>query len=63
MQHKISEFCDVVYLMNKKAEQLYKLKYESDSPDQTQIRFLIDDIQALALQLAHDKSRHPKVKN
>lgn len=49
--------------MNKKAEQLYKLKYESDSPDQTQIRFLIDDIQALALQLAHDKSRHPKVKN
>ena len=63
MQHKISEFCEVIYIMDKKAKELYKLKYESEVHDETKIKYLIDDIQYLALQIAYDKSRHPKIKN
>ena len=62
MQHKISEFCDVIDVMYAKAVLLRREKYEKpkESRDDNSIELLIDDIQSLALQIAHDKQKHPK---
>ena len=65
MQHKISEFCDKVSVMYEKSMLLRRLKYDTpkDKQNDIMIRALIDDIQALSLDLANDRTRHPKVKN
>lgn len=62
MLHKISEMCDVVSVMYEKSMNLRRMKY--DTPKEQQdvqiINALIDDIQALALQIARDKSKYQK---
>ena len=65
MQHKISEFCDVIDVMYAKAVLLRREKYEKpkESRDEHYIETLISDIQALALQIAHDRQEHPKRKS
>ena len=65
MQHKISEFCQVVDVMYAKAVLLQREKYEKPKESQNEdlIRTLIEDIQSLALQIAHDRQEHPKRKS
>jgi len=62
MLHKISDMCDVVSVMYDKSMHLRRLKYDTpkDKRNEVQIQSLIDDIQALALQIAHDKSHYSK---
>jgi hypothetical protein len=63
MQHKISDFCDKISVMYEKSMNLRRMKYDTpkDARDETFIRVLIDDIQSLALEIAHDKTIHPKL--
>jgi len=63
MQHKISEFCDKVSVMYDKSMLLRRLKYDTpkDKQDPVIIRALLEDIQALAFDLAHDKTPHRKL--
>jgi len=65
MQHKISELCNVIDVMYSKSTLLYREKYEKpeESRSEIVIKSLIDDIQALALQVAHDRAEHPKKKS
>lgn len=62
MLHKISDMCDVVNVMYEKSMNLRRIKYDlpKEQQDQNQIQILVDDIQALALQIAHDKSKYQK---
>lgn len=62
MQHKISDFCDVIEVMRTKAILLRREKYEKPkgSRDESYITTLVEDIQSLALQIAHDRHKHPK---
>jgi hypothetical protein len=54
--------CDVVNVMYEKSMNLRRIKYDlpKEQQDQNQIQILVDDIQALALQIAHDKSKYQK---
>lgn len=63
MQHKISEFCDKVSVMYDKSMLLRRLKYDTpkDKQDPVIIRVLLEDIQALALDIAHDRTPHAKI--
>lgn len=62
MLHKVSDMCDVVSVMYDKSMNLRRLKYDTpkDARDEFQIQSLIDDIQSLALQIAHDRSQYIK---
>ena len=62
MLHKISEMCDVVNLMYVKSMNLRRMKYDTpkDLQNKTEIDTLIADIQALAMQIAHDRSPYEK---
>lgn len=62
MLHKISEMCDVVTVMYEKSMNLRRMKYDipKEQQDQQSIQLLIDDIQALALQIAVDKTKYEK---
>jgi hypothetical protein len=62
MLHKISDMCDVVSVMYEKSMNLRRLKYDTpkDKQDTHLINSLVDDIQALALQIAHDKAQYVK---
>lgn len=62
MLHKISDMCDVVSVMYDKSMLLRRLKYDTpkDKQDKQQIDMLVVDIQALALQIAHDRSPYEK---
>ena len=62
MLHKISDFCDVVSVMYEKSMNLRRMKYDTpkEQQDKVQIDSLIQDIQALALQIAHDRSQYEK---
>jgi len=62
MLHKISDFCDVVSVMYEKSMNLRRMKYDTpkEQQDKVQIDSLIQDIQALALQIAHDRSPYEK---
>ena len=64
MQHKISQFCDKIDVMHEKSIILRRLKYDTpkDKQDDVMIRVLIEDIQALALDIASDRTPHPKAK-
>lgn len=54
--------CDVVSVMYDKSMLLRRLKYDTpkDKQDKQQIDMLVVDIQALALQIAHDRSPYEK---
>ena len=62
MLHKISDFCDVVNVMYEKSMNLRRMKYDTpkERQDTVQIDSLIQDIQSLALQIAHDRSPYEK---
>jgi len=62
MLHKISDMCDVVNVMYEKSMNLRRLKYDTpkEHQDQAVIQHLVEDIQALALQIGVDKSRYVK---
>lgn len=62
MLHKVSEMCDVVSVMYEKSMNLRRQKYDTpkDKRNEALIQSLIDDIQALALQIAHDRSQYTK---
>ena len=64
MQHKVSEMCDKVSVMYEKSMVLRRLKYDTpkEKQDGVLIKVLVDDIQALASDIANDKSLHPKLK-
>jgi len=60
MQHKISELCDKVNVMYEKAMNLRRIKYDIPKESRTreqeaQINWLVDDIQALATEIAYDR--------
>ena len=62
MLHKISQFCDKVNSINKMAEDLRVLKYQTPkSRDRDlQIQSLIETIQADCLLVANDKGEYEK---
>lgn len=62
MLHKISDFCDVVSLMYEKSMNLRRMKYDTPKEKQNkeEIDILVQDIQALAMQIAHDRSPYQK---
>jgi len=64
MQHKISQFCDKIDVMHDKSIILRQLKYDTpkDKQDSVLIRAIIEDIQALAADLANDRTPHEKTK-
>ena len=61
MLHKISDLCAKVDAMHKVSQELYKLKYESPAPkDQVLIQDNIENLQALAGDIYHDRSPYEK---
>jgi hypothetical protein len=62
MLHKISDFCDVVSVMYEKSMNLRRMKYDTPKENQNkeEIDILVQDIQALAMQIAHDRSPYQK---
>lgn len=62
MLHKISEFCDKVSVMYDKSMNLRRLKYDTpkDRRNESEINFLIEDIQQLAREIANDRSKYEK---
>ena len=65
MLHKISQFCDKVNSINKMAEDLRVLKYQTPKSKERdfKIQNLIDTIQADCLLVANDKSDYDKEKD
>ena len=62
MNHKISAFCDKINTINKMAEDLRVLKYQTPKSDNRDLRIqnLIDTIQADCLLVANDKGNYEK---
>ena len=62
MLHKISQFCDKINTINKMAEDLRVLKYQTPKSSERDLKVqnLIDTIQADCLLLAHDKGDYAK---
>ena len=62
MLHKISYFCDKINSVNKMAEDLRVLKYQTPKSEERdfKIQNLIDTIQADCLLLANDKGDYVK---
>ena len=62
MLHKISDMCDKVEVIYRKSEELRKRKYDTPKAarDETQIKFLIQDIQTLCREISHDRSEYVK---
>ena len=65
MLHRISQLCDKVNVMYQRSVNLRKLKYdipkEVRTPEQEmQINMLVDDIQALARDIAYDRLPYAK---
>jgi len=62
MLHKISEMCDKVNIMYERSMHLRRLKYDTpkEQQNQNEIQFLVDDIQALAREIANDRSQYVK---
>ena len=63
MLHKISQMCDKVNVMYDKSMVLRRLKYDppKDQRDNDQIDMLVQDIQALARDIANDQSPYTKL--
>ena len=62
MLHKISAFCDKINTINKMAEDLRVLKYQTPKSNERdlKIQHLIDTIQADCLIVANDKGDYEK---
>ena len=62
MLHKISQFCDKIYSINKMAEDLRVLKYQTPKSHERDLKIqnLIETIQADCLLLANDKGTYEK---
>jgi hypothetical protein len=62
MLHKISKFCDKINSINKMAEDLRVLKYQTPKSQERDFRIqnLIESIQADCLLLANDKGDYAK---
>ena len=62
MLHKISAFCDKINSINKMAEDLRVLKYQTPKSNERDLRIqhLIDTIQADCLIVANDKGDYEK---
>jgi hypothetical protein len=58
MLHKISDFVKRIGVMHDEAQKLHKMKYESPKAEQDEIDNAIQNIQALALSIAKDKSAY-----
>lgn len=65
MQHKISDLCAKVNVMYEKSCNLRRLKYDIPKSSRTreeeaQINWLVDDIRALAQDIANDTAPYSK---
>jgi len=62
MLHKISQMCDKISVMYEKSMNLRRMKYDTPKEDQDtyQIDILIEDIQALARDIANDTQPYQK---
>ena len=62
MLHKISQFCDKINTINKMAEDLRVLKYQTPKSNDRDLKIqnLIDTIQADCLLVANDKGNYEK---
>ena len=62
MNHKISAFCDKINSINKMAEDLRVLKYQTPKSDERdfKIKNIIETIQADCLLVANDKGDYEK---
>jgi len=60
MLHKISDFVKRISVMHDEAQLLYTMKYESPKATQAEIDNQIQNIQALALSIAKDKSDYKR---
>ena len=61
MENKISDFVKRIGVMNDEAQKLHKMKYESPKSKQVEIDNQIQNIQAMALSIAKDKSSYSRV--
>jgi len=63
MLHKISQMCDKVSVMYEKSMVLRRLKYDTpkERQDKDQIDMMVQDIQALARDIANDKQPYVKL--
>lgn len=54
--------CDKVNIMYERSMHLRRLKYDTpkEQQNQNEIQFLVDDIQALAREIANDRSQYVK---
>lgn len=67
MQHKISDLCAKINVMYEKSCNLRRLKYDIPKQSRTreeeaQINWLVDDIRALATDIANDTLPYTKEK-
>jgi len=63
MQHTIQQLCDKVNAMRDLALVVHNMKYARPSEDHfDDITHLVEQIQAMAGDIYHDKELHPKVK-
>lgn len=65
MQHKISDLCDKINVMYERSMNLRRLKYDipkesRTTQQETEIDFLVADIQALARDIAYDRGPYRK---
>ena len=62
MLHKISDMCNKVEFIYRKSEELRKLKYDTpkETRDETQVEFLIQDIQTLCREISFDRGEYSK---
>jgi len=65
MQHKISDLIKKVIVMYERAMNLRRLKYDipkisRQKDEEAMINFLVDDIQALAREIANDTGKYEK---
>ena len=63
MLHKISQMCDKVSVMYEKSMVLRRLKYDTpkERQDKDQIDMMVQDIQALARDIANDEQPYVKL--
>jgi|TARA_B110000211_G_scaffold120334_1_gene139139 hypothetical protein len=63
MLHKISDFVKRVAVMHDEAQRLQKMKYDKPKATQVEIDNQVQNIQALALSIAKDKSAYNQVED
>ena len=65
MYHKISDMCDKIDLIKKKADELRRMKYDPPGPypdfERESCNMMVADIQALCREVAHDQGEYSSV--